>query len=302
MNRGDIQSVFIATLGTEPQVITAGFDLLRRRGENIQKVLVVHTCQPPGEPIAIAVQTVEQEFNQYPPYKHVSLELLPIKDSAGLPITDVNTPQAAEAAFRLLYQHILAAKQNGLRVHLSIAGGRKTLAVYGMLAAQLLFDDEDRLWHLYSAGDFLNERRLHPTRTDDVHLINIPLVLWSCTAPAFLDFTTIQDPFAALERQRQLRLDEVMEKQRAFVLGVLTASEERVVRELVAHGRSDQEIATSLNISPRTVESHLQSAYNKAEAHWEITDINRAGLISLLRLYYQVNIRDTTDDIAIERD
>jgi hypothetical protein len=69
-----------------------------------------------------------------------------------------------------------------LQVHLSIAGGRKTMAVFGMTAAQLLFDEHDRLWHLFSGGEFLVSKRLYPQPGDEVRLsvkiqFSSPLVL-----------------------------------------------------------------------------------------------------------------------------
>jgi len=42
---------------------------------------------------------------------------------------------------RTVYRVVLAEKRVGRIVRLSIAGGRKTMAAYGMIVAQLLFDD-----------------------------------------------------------------------------------------------------------------------------------------------------------------
>ena len=47
---------------------------------------------------------------------------------------------------------VLAEKRAGHLVYLSIASGRKPMTVYGMVAAQLLFDEDDRVWHLLSEG------------------------------------------------------------------------------------------------------------------------------------------------------
>jgi CRISPR-associated protein (TIGR02584 family) len=67
------------------------------------------------------------------------------------PAEDVETPAASAAAFRELYRLVRAHKQQERQVHLCIAGGRKNLAIFGMVTAQLLFDASDCLWHLYSA-------------------------------------------------------------------------------------------------------------------------------------------------------
>jgi DNA-binding CsgD family transcriptional regulator len=146
------------------------------------------------------------------------------------------------------------------------------------------------LWHLYSGGDFLKNRWLHPNPDDDVHLIPIPVVQWSNVAPILLDFSEIQDPVEALSHQQALRIKHRLEDIRSFVLGSLSPAEERVVALLVKTGLSDNELAEELFLSPRTVEQHLRSAYRKASDHWGLSVVGRAQLITLLNLYYSTQI------------
>jgi len=282
-----LPAVLITTLGSEPQVVTATLDLLLRQNIPIKNVVVLHTVAP-GTSIATAVDCLRQAFDQAPEYPSIYLHLCPLLDAHSRPLQDVETPQAAQAAFRSLYSQVRSAKLENLQVHLSIAGGRKTLAVYGMLAAQLLFDEQDCLWHLYSAGDFLASKRLHPQPDDDVHLIPIPTILWSQVSPAWLHLREVDDPFEAVERVRRLQLNEKVEQARAFVLGALTPAERRAVVLLVREGLGDNEIADRLGLSPRTVEQQLRAAYQKAAAHWELPDVSRASLVALLGLYYTV--------------
>ena len=260
--------------------------------------MVLHTSASGNPAIAEAIRKLEHEFPAHQDYKAIDFQPVPITNAKGQALEDVHTRDAAESAFRTLYRELLSAKNNRECIHLSIAGGRKTLSAYGMVAAQLLFEDDDYLWHLYSGGEFLESKRLHPRQGDDVHLIEIPVVLWSCTAPAFLDLGKISDPFLALNRQKDLRLGEMAEKQRSFIQTRLSTAEENVVRYLVRHGAKDQEIAKALNISSRTVESHLQSAFHKAEFHWNLTAVNRTQLVSLLSIYYNAEIRNSTDDAS----
>jgi CRISPR-associated Csx14 family protein len=283
-------AVLIATLGTEAQVVTAALDLLLEQSESIDDVSVVHTVAP-GTDISRAVNRLREAF-AIPPYiDQIHLNLVPLIDKEDQPLADIETPQAARVAFRALYKHVLDAKRSQKRVHLSIAGGRKSLAVYGMTTAQLLFDEGDRLWHLYSGGDFLESKRLHPEPGDRVHLIDIPVILWGQVSPVLTDLNEIEDPFEAVERVRQLRLGEKLEQARSFVLGSLTAAERRVVDLLVREGLSDIEIAERLVLSPRTVEGQLRSAYRKAADHWALEEVKRAGMIALLNLYYNLEFR-----------
>ncbi|MGB9673420.1 MAG: CRISPR-associated ring nuclease [Anaerolineales bacterium] len=279
-------STLIATLGTEPQVVTAALDLLLAKGENINQVQVVHTVSAENSPIGRSLQILTKAFEEDYQAKSIRLECHPLLDEHGIPFADVETELANRSAFRLLYQLVREAKIAGKRVHLSIAGGRKTMAVFGMATAQLLFDENDYLWHLYSSGDFLKSRRLHPQQQDEVHLLSIPLVLWTNISPVLLDIVEVEDPFEAFERQRTTSLQREIQKGKTFVEQKLTPFEREVVRFLVQETWSDEEIAQHLHKSRRTVEQQLRCAYRKAKDFYELEEVNRAHLISLLKGYY----------------
>jgi DNA-binding CsgD family transcriptional regulator len=282
-----LPAVLIATLGTEAQVITAALDLLLHAREHLSRVEVLHTTAP-GTGIASAVERLTAEAVYY---SQIQVSFIPFVTAVGSPLADIKTPQDGEICFRGLYQRVWAAKQCSLGVHLLVAGGRKLESIYGMLTAQLLFDEADCLWYLHSGGDFLTSKRLHPTAGDEVALVPIPVILWSRVSPSFDRLRQADEPFTALKEVEALQLGEKMETSRAFVFGSLTPAEERVVRLLVKQGLSDQEIGEQLCLSPRTVEQHLRSAYQKAAAHWDLDSVTRTQLVSLLNLYYATEIR-----------
>ncbi len=282
-------SVLIATLGTEPQVVTATLDLLRGRGENISHLQVIHTQSNALTSIQVSVNTLQGALRS----EGIQFEFIPLVSDSGVPLEDVDTPEASAAFFRLLYRLVQQAKEARKRIHLSIAGGRKTMTVFGMATAQLLFEPDDCLWHLFSAGDFLSSKRLHPGPDDDVHLVAVPVILWSQVSPVISELHQVDDPFMAIERIRSLQLAEQVEAGRSFVFGSLTPAERRVVEMLVREGLSDQELALQLNLSPRTVEQHLRSAYAKAADHWQLEENpDRLQLVSLLHLYYATQITE----------
>ncbi len=275
----------IATLGTEPQVVTATLDLLLQRHEPLQSVAVVHTVAPQNQPIQYAVTVLQQAAHEEQ-YAAIRFAFHPIMASNGQPYEDVESEAASRAAFTLLYRLVRQAKLQQEKVHLCIAGGRKVTSIFGMAVAQLLFDDQDCLWHLYSGGDFLTSKRLHPQAGDEVHLLRIPVALWSSVSPVLLNVAEVDDPFEAYERQRLSKVREETQRAKDFIERRLTASEREVVALLVQEMLSDDEIAQRLCKSKRTVEQQLRSAYRKAKIHYEVGEVGRVHLIALLKIYY----------------
>ncbi|MBI3243447.1 MAG: hypothetical protein HYZ49_14275 [Chloroflexi bacterium] len=277
-------TTFIATLGSEAQVVTLSLDLLLNKDEPITHVVVLHTAAPDG-PIQWALDRLRTEFasGYYPPaLKFATVEL---RTYLG-PLTDVDSAEGAEAAFTAIYRAVRAEKLAGRRVHFSLAGGRKTMSVFGMAVAQMLFDEGDKLWHLVSYGKLLEEKRMHAGPGEVPTLVEIPVILWSAVSPVLTDLSEIDDPFAAVERQRGLRLQESLELARTFVLGSLSPAQRPVVELLVREGLSDIEIAERLSLSARTVEHHLRDVYMLARARWGLPSVNRTQLVALLHLYY----------------
>lgn len=278
-------STLIATLGTEPQVVTATLDLLLRQNENICSVHVVHTVAPSNTAIQQAVQVLQEVASQAH-YGSLLFAFHPIAAANGQPFDDVESEAASRAAFSLLFHLVRQAKLNQEQVHLCIAGGRKVTSIFGMAVAQLLFEESDCLWHLYSSGDFLTSKRLHPQPGDAVHLLRIPVALWSSVSPVLLDLAQIEDPFEAYERQRASKLRQEYQRAKEFLERKLTPNERQAVGLLVREMASDEEIAQRLIKSRRTVEQQLRSAYRKAEDYFEISEVGRVHLIALLKIYY----------------
>ncbi len=274
--------VLIAPLGSKPQLVTITLDLLLARGEAISDVVPIHTSLERPETNRSATLLAEEFPRAYP-----TLRLHPICLCApdGRPLEDIDTEEGVRESFRVLYREIRAAKQAGRRVHLSITGGRKTLAVFGIVAAQLLFDEGDCAWQLFSSPELIASQALHPG-PGQAHLLAVPVLRWSRVSPVLTDLAMSEDPFEAVVRQEALRQADALQLARSFVRLVLTEAERQVVELVVCEGLSDRQVAARLGRSVRTVGHQLSSAYDKAHAHFGVDGVNRHTLMVLLTSYF----------------
>lgn len=137
------------------------------------EVVIIHTSAfPHNHPYWRSLD----EFRDYCEVKYPGIRWRwrPIEDANGEIIPDVETPEAAELVFRLIYNEVKQIKRAGQRLHGLIAGGRKSMIVYTLFSAQLLFDVDDRLWHLFSIDEG-PAPHLPPDRKHHSRLIEIPV-------------------------------------------------------------------------------------------------------------------------------
>lgn len=124
------QQVLIATLGSEFQVVTLALDLLGLKGYPIAEVIVLHTA---GEPVRSAMARLDEEFahSEAGTYRPVLVE-----GDHG-PVADIATEKDVAALLRTLYRVMLAEKRAGHLVHLSVAGSRRPMTVYGIVVVNI---------------------------------------------------------------------------------------------------------------------------------------------------------------------
>lgn len=272
-------STLIATLGSEAQVVTLALDLLAARGRPIQTVVVLHTSTE----TPVIGQALARLTDALRAYRGLRVRATLLRDADGAPLVDVDTKAGAAAVFSAFHHVVRQAKAKGERVDICLAGGRKTMSVYAMVTAQLLFDEDDRLWHLVSAGLLLAEKRMRLQPGDDVALIELPVIRLRDVAPAAaIEMANADDPFAAVERiesrLRELKVHRALE----FVQRGLTPAEQAVSRLALREGLSDKQIAVRQKLSTRTVNGHLTSIYRKAEEAFGLPQVSARTLASLL--------------------
>lgn len=276
------EQVLIATLGTEPQVVTLTLDLLQVKGYVISEIIVVHAA---SKPVRSALNILQEEFSHL---KDCRYRAMAIESDKGQ-VTDIATEADTAALLRTLYHAVLAEKRAGRLVHLGIAGGRKPMAIYAMVVAQLLFDQDDRVWHLLSPEWKPGSKQtMHLSPEVRVSLVPVPVLRWSAVSPVLTELALHEDPWEAIQAQRFMQQEETRRRKREFVEHWLTPAERKVVW-LASLGLDNAGIAQRLNRSEKTVANQFTSIYAKFH-EWRgfRTDVpvSRAALVAEFALYF----------------
>lgn len=286
--------ILMATLGSKAQLITLACDCLNQQGILPDEIVVIHTRKGRPETASALERLREDARMDTSPKNYRFLELSRPDDA----LQDVTSPEELDIAFRTFYSEVRSAKLDDRTVHLLIAGGRRTLTVFGMAVAQMLFDDDDHLWHLASHPELEASGALHAGPGEWARLIPIPVIPWGRLSPVFNILQSVEDPLTAAEQLSSFRMQEQWDMARIFVLTKLSRAEYTVVEKLVREGLNQSDIAESLTLSLRTVEQHLRSAYRKAAEHWELDDVNQTQLVRLLSLYFTASIPENRGKTA----
>ena len=279
----------MATLGLRPAVVTGVLELLLRRGCAIRTVEVIHTAASEGPArsvrteagTAAPLETLRALFPDGTRYRHPAGERncrfrsVPIEVD-GRTVAELRTEHEAKAAFRTMYDVVREAKAEGARVHLSIAGGRKVMSAYGIAAAQLLFDSEDRAWHLLSTPAFEAGGGLHPGQSD-AQLVPVPILsVGLALVGPLAALLEAHDPESVIDEQRLALRHRRRALCQDFLDHMLTAGERRTVgvflREVVGRRRNvkSAELGQLLYLSDTTVRRHLSDVYAKMQEHFDL--------------------------------
>lgn len=274
--------VLIATLGISPQIITITLDLLRAEGHAIGQVVSIYTA---ADEVQTALARLDDELHRTngPPHRPVL-----IAGEQG-PVADLHTEEDATALLSTLYREMRMHKQAGRRIHLSISGGRRLMSGYALAVAQLLFDEHDRAWHLFS--DFWEERRddkMHVEPGDRSLLIHVPVLRWTQSAAAIASLMAQDDPWAAICQYQELARNEAIQRKGEFLYHWLTPAERAVVEPLVREGLSNAELAHRLHKGEQTIANQLRQVYTKLHEFlgYPAARVDRSMLIAEMSPYF----------------
>lgn len=265
----DHPHVLVATLGGQPQIVTFTLDLLLQRGFPISEVIVLHPRASAPSRLHRALLRLNVEFSsgQYPQAPHAIHFHSQALELDGQPIEDITDDAHADGTLDTIHQLLNELKQQGYRIHLSVSGGRRLMALLAISVAALYFDRHDSIWHLSTPESIREQadegRLLHVPPDAGTRLIQGPfLSLGAYIANPARPFRNVQEEqraqMAAQEHARCARVEQQA-----------TPSQLKVLRAF-ARGLRPQQVAEELSVAPVTVNTHKTVLLSHCHAAWNI--------------------------------
>ncbi len=259
----------VATLGGQPQVVTFTLDLLLAQGQAIDQVIIVHLTGQ--ERYRRAYRLLAGEFlgDRYRGQVPCRLRNIPVRLRGGV-LEEARNPAEVQAAWQVFYQLFTELKSDEQRIHLSLTGGRRVLALLAFSVAMLHFDSADRAWHLFTPADLTAEAYdgalLHAPPHSGLHLIELPLVPWGAYFPAM---RSLLGRSPAEVRSAHLGwLDEGERARCGQVWRQLTPRQQEALRALLA-APDRLQAAGQLGVSLATLDSHKTEILRACRQAWE---------------------------------
>jgi CRISPR-associated protein Csx14 len=264
------QTVMVATLGGQPQVVTFALDALLARGIGVDEVVVVH---PAGERYRRSLRRLAEAFpgDRYQG-RVCRLRSVVLKQQERL-LDDICSTADAEVVWQVIHGLVRELKEAGVRLHLVLTGGRRLMALMAISAALLHLEHGDRVWHLFTPDAVQNRVRdgavLHVRPEDGVELIEVPL------APLGAYFPGIRPLLAASPAQIwawQTQILDTQDRERCRqVWEQLTPQQQEVLRQL-ATGQTRRQVAERLSLSVKTVDSHKTTILGLCRQVWGLDE------------------------------
>ncbi|MBN1220825.1 MAG: histidine kinase [Anaerolineae bacterium] len=265
-------SIMIATLGGQPQLVTFALDELLARGENIHEVIVPFLSAE-GSRVNRALDRLSAEFvGDY--YLHANhpcrLRPMPIRDELTR-LPDIQTEADANATWEMLRDLIITLKNERQQLHVCVSGGRRVMALVLVSAALLHFNYQDKMWHIYTPEAFLEQAQegamMHARPEDGVRLIQVPLVPLGTQFPILRQLA--QAEYATLLQPDSLKKTE---QEPCQAVWAQLSLRQREVLRLLADGQTPQEVADTLAISIKTLDTHKTAILAECRVAWGLPD------------------------------
>jgi CRISPR-associated protein Csx14 len=265
----DHPHVLVATLGGQPQVVTFTLDLLLARGYPISEVFVVHPRAAAPSRLYRSLLRLSGEFSgqRYPGARNPLHFHSCMLELEGAPIDDICDDAHADGTLNTIHRLISDLKRQGYRIHLSVSGGRRLMALLALSVAVFNFDRHDHIWHIYTPQALLEQASegaiMHAPPDSGVTLLQGPFI----TLGAY-----IHDPaqsFRSAQEEQRLQMEAQERARCAEVVEQATPAQRRVLRAF-AEGLRPQQVAEALNIAPVTVNTHRTALLALCHNAWNI--------------------------------
>lgn len=197
----DTKRILVCVTGLSPQIVTETlFALAVNEGWIPDRVCLITTAVG-AERVRLALLSEEPGWfarllDDYglPPIRFAEEDILVLTDAEGNQLTDIRSPADNERAADFIVETLRDLTSNPeCQLHVSIAGGRKTMGFYLGYALSLFGRPQDRLSHVLVSEPFesswnffyptpyskvieLNDKSLADTRDARVTLASIPFV------------------------------------------------------------------------------------------------------------------------------
>lgn len=260
-------TTLIASLGGQPQIVTFSLDLLLARGERIEQVVIVYLAGEPRYAAAFRILAGEFAGDRYAG-RPCHLRGLPVRAGGDL-LAEARTPQAVEAVRTTFFGLLAELKAQNQRIHLSLSGGRRIMALTGLAAAMQYLTPADRIWHLYTSPELtqvaLGGAILHAPTPGETALIDVPFVPWAAYFPGLRPLLD-RSP-GDLQRLAGGWLSDADRERCAQVWAGLTARQKEALRAL-AQGDSREQAALRLGVKLSTLDSHRKVILRRCQEAW----------------------------------
>lgn len=266
----DHTHVLLATLGGQPQVVTFTLDLLLEEGFPISEVVVVHP-KASHQRLKRSLTRLSEEFvgDYYKTAERVIHFRSHMLQLDGQPINDIIDDTHADGTLNTLHHLLWQLKRQGRRIHLSVSGGRRLMALLAISVASLNFDRHDHIWHIYTPEHIQEQakdgRLMHVPANAGVRLIKGPFL--SLGAYIYNQAQT----FDTAQTEQRLRMDEEERTRCTRVEKEASPSQLKVLKAL-SKGLRPQQVANQLGIELVTVHSHKTVLLRLCRNAWNIDD------------------------------
>jgi len=261
------QPTLVATLGGQPQIVTFTLDLLLAQGETIDQVVIVYPAS--GLRYRESYRRLAGEFAG-DLYANQPCHLRGIAVQFGNDaLADIRTPNEVEATRKTFHTLLADLKEQNQRLHLSLSGGRRVMALIALSAAMQYLTPMDRVWHIYTPLELTEQAQegavMHAPPDSGLRLVPVPFVPWAAYFPGLAPLLS-----SSPQEMREAALTWLSEAERERCRQVwdsLTPRQRDALRAF-ARGMDRREAADCLKLSVYTVDDHRDVILRRCREVW----------------------------------